>query len=118
MLRTQCLNRKAKLCQRAWLEILNENIRPGDKRRKQRAVVRAGKIDGDGLLAAVEPDEIGRLALGHSVIAARKIALGPFQFQDTRASVRKARGGEGRGDRLLQRDDKHACKGQRRVSQS
>ena len=64
-------------------------------------------------LAAVEPDEIGALALRQRVIAAREIALRPLDLDDARAGVGEAARAHRRGDGLFERDDENAFQWQR-----
>ena len=42
-------------------------------------------IEDDGLLAAIEPDEIGALAVHQTVIAAREVAFRPLDLDHARA---------------------------------
>jgi hypothetical protein len=57
---------------------LQQHVGAGDQLLELRASFLGRKVDDDGLLAAVEPDEIAALALGGGIIAAREIALGAF----------------------------------------
>src|ERR1700684_1086368 len=69
-----------------------------------------GEVDDDGILAAVEPDKVAALALGGGVIAAGKIAFGPFDLDDMRTGVRQPRTAERGSDRLLDGDDGNSLK--------
>ena len=58
----------------------------------------------DGFLAAIEPHEVAAFAVDDIVITARKVAVGPFDFNDTGPGVGQSRRAERRRDRLLQRN--------------
>ena len=66
------------------------------------------EIEHQRFLAAVEPDEIGALALRQRVVAAREIALRPLDLDDARAGVGEPARAHRRGDGLFERDDEEA----------
>ena len=100
---------KAQPLQAAGLEILDEHIGLGQHRGQQRPVGFGCKIQADGLLAAIEPDKIGALALGKTVIAAGKITFGPLDLDHPRTGIGQPRRGEGRCHRLFDGDDQQSC---------
>jgi hypothetical protein len=99
---------EAELGHRAGLEVLDEHVGLGQHGFEQRLVFRLGQIHHHGFLAAVEPDEIGALALRQRVIAAREIALRPLDLDDARPRVGEAARAHRRGDGLFERDDEEA----------
>src|SRR5262249_41911834 len=101
----QLLDREAEARQRAGFQVLDQNIGLGDQGAKPLAILRSRKIEDDGFLATVQPDEIARLALRRIIIAARKIALRPLDLDDARARIGEAARAIGSRDRLLDGDD-------------
>ena len=63
-------------------------------------------VEREAFLGAVGPDEVRRQAAHAFVVAAGEVAgAGAFDLDDAGAEVGELAGGEGRGDRVLQRDD-------------
>ena len=58
--------------------------------RRGAPVGRLLQVEAGRLLAPVEPDEIGALAVDVGVIAPGEVALGPLDLDDPRACVRQA----------------------------
>ena len=83
--------REAELVHRAGLEILQQHVGAGDQRLELLAAALGGEIDGNRLLAAVEPDKIAALTLGGLVVTAGEIALGALDLDDGGAGIRQAR---------------------------
>src|SRR5690606_22913166 len=83
----KALRSVAKASQRSRLEVLDEHVRAGQQRLEQRAILSPAQIGHDGLLAAIEPDDIAALAVHGLVVAAREIALRAFEFDHARASI-------------------------------
>lgn len=73
------------------------------------------EVQGDGLLAPVGPDEVGRLAEHHVVVVAGEVAaLGIFDLDHAGAEVGEHARAHRRGHRLLHRDDGDPGQRQRR----
>ena len=134
----QCIEREAELADRAGLEVLHEHVGLGEERRQHGLVVIAREIEHQQFLAAVEPDEVGALAitfgiraftpvflqsiraftpvflrnkiawLRQLVVAAGEVALGPLDLDHARAGIGEAAGAHRRRHRLLERDDEKA----------
>ena len=113
MLAPQPFDREAELAHRAGLEVLHEHVGLREHGGEQRLVVGLGEIEDDRLLAAVEPDEIARLAVGDIVIAAREVALRPLDLDHARAGVGEPAGAHRRGDGLFERDHEEAFERER-----
>ena len=96
---------ESRACRRAGFQVLHEHIGAREHGGKQRLVLGLAEIEHDRFLAAVEPDEITALAVDEIVVAARKIALRPLDFDDARAGIGEPTRAHRRGDRLFQRDD-------------
>ena len=92
----------------AGSQVLDEHVGARDHALKQREIGRRLEVQRDRFLAAVDPDEVGGLAVDRAVVAACEIAFGSLDLDDTRARVGQAAGAVGRGDRLLHRDDQQA----------
>jgi hypothetical protein len=71
-----------------------------------------GQVEDNRSLAAVEPDEIGALALRQRVIAACEIALRPFDLDDARTGVREAASAQRGRHRLIHRNNEQAFEGE------
>ena len=108
MLAPQPLDREAELRDRAGLEVLHEHVGLREHRGEQRLVVGLREIEDDQLLAAVEPDEIGALAVRDVVVAAREVALRALDLDDARAGIGEPAGAHRRGHGLFERDDQQA----------
>ena len=113
MVMAQPRERKAELLDRARLQILHEDVGPCEHRREQRFVFGGSEVENDGLFAAVEPGEIGALAMREIVIPAREIALRPLDLDHARAGVGKPTGAQGRSHRLFDRNDEQPGKRKR-----
>ena len=127
----QLVEREAELGGRAGLEVLHEHVGLGEHRRQHGLVVIARKIEHQRFLAAVEPDEIGALAvtLGgiraftpvllrnklprsrQLVVAAGEVALGPLDLDHARAGIGEAAGAHRRRHRLLERNNEKTGQG-------
>ncbi len=83
----QTFDREAELADRAGLEVLDEHVGLREQFFQQRLVGVLRQIENDRFLAAIEPDEIGALALGKGIIAAREIALRPLDLDDARTGI-------------------------------
>src|SRR6185312_7359894 len=97
----QSLEREAESVHRARLEVLQQHVGAGDQLLETAAAFAVGEIDDDGILAAVEPDEIAALPLRRYVVSAREIALGPLDLDDMGAGIGQPRTAERRSDRLF-----------------
>jgi hypothetical protein len=90
-------------------QVLHEHVRPVDEPAQQRPAGVVLEVENDGLLAPVQPHEIGRLAVYGLVVATREVApVRPFDLDYPRAEVGELPGGEGGGDGLLEGDDEDA----------
>ena len=78
------------------------------RRLQQRGVLGFLDVGDEALLAAVEPDEVARQAIGGTIVAAGEVALGALDLDDAGAGVGEAGTAVGRGDRLFERDDEQA----------
>src|SRR5690242_5399774 len=70
--------------------------------------VRGFYVENDRFLAAVEPHEIAALAVGGTVVAARKVSFPPLDLDDPSAGIRESTGAQRCGDRLLDRHHQHS----------
>jgi hypothetical protein len=86
-------------------EVLDEHVGALDHAAEEHPVVVAPKIERDRFLAAVEPDEIGALAVDVGVVAAGEVALRALDLDHPCAGIGKAGGAIGRRHRLFQGDD-------------
>jgi hypothetical protein len=79
---------------------------------------RAGlQVQGQRLLAAVEPDEVAGQALDRLVVVPGEVASPrPLDLDDPRSQVGELTGGKRRSDRLLDRDHRDPGEGERPVS--
>ena len=66
------------------------------------------EIENDRFLAAIEPDEVGALAVHDMIVAAREIAFRTLHLDHARAGIRHPAGALRRRDRLFERDDEDA----------
>ena len=87
MPRAQGLRAEAELRRRTGREILQEHVGPRDHPVQQRCVRRVLEVEDDGLLAPVEPDEIGRKSVHRAVVVARNIAARPLDLDHPRAGI-------------------------------
>jgi hypothetical protein len=104
----QLLEREAELGDGAGLEVLHEHVGLREQGGEHRLVLAAREVEGERLLAAVEPDEIRALASRQFVVAAGEIALRPLDLDHARAGIREAAAAHRRRHRLLQRHDQEA----------
>jgi hypothetical protein len=79
-----------------------EDIGAREDAMQQRRVLRPLDVGGERFLAAVEPREVARHALGRAVVAAREVALRALDLDHARARVGEPARAIGRGDRLLE----------------
>ena len=75
---------------------------------QERGIIRLLDVGDERLLAAIEPDEIGREAVHGFVVAAREIAFGALDLDDARPGVGEPRRTIGRGHRLFEGHDEDA----------
>ncbi len=108
----QAVDREAELGDRAGFQVLDEHVGLGEQLFQERLVLCLGQVEDDRFLAAVEPDEISALALRQRVIAAREIALGPFDLDDARAGIREAARAQWGRHRLIHRNNEQAFEGE------
>src|SRR6185369_10716914 len=90
------------------LEVLDENVGLGEHGLEHRLVSRFGEVEHHRLFAAIEPDEIGALAVHQAVITAGEVAFRPLDLDHARAGVGELAGAVRRGDGLLDRNDEEA----------
>ena len=95
----------------AGREVLNEHVGTGQEALHARAIALLAQVEGDRLLAAVDPDEVGGLAVHRVVVVAGEIAIAPLDLDDARAGIGQAAAAVGRGHRVLERDDQYAVQG-------
>ena len=70
------------------------------------------RSSGDGLLAAVAPDEVRGEPAGRRVVAAGEVAaVGPLDLDDAGAEIGELARGEGRRDGLFDGDDRDPVEG-------
>jgi len=89
-------------------KVLHQHVGSGNQPREKRVIVRLLEVEDHRLLAAVEPYEIAALTAGGAVIAARKIAFRPLNFDDPRAGICEPTGAQRRCDRVFDGYDQHA----------
>ena len=111
MLLPQRFGPEAQPRRRAGREILDEHVGLRDHPVQQRGVSRILEVEGDGLLAPVEPDEIGRLAVHHRIVVAREIAARPLDLDDPRPGVGQLRRAQRRRHGLVDGDDENIGEG-------
>jgi hypothetical protein len=87
---------------------LHEHVGPRDHGREQRLVFAPREVEHDRFLAAIEPDEIGALAMDDMIVLPREVSLRPLDLDDTRAGIGHSAGALRRRHRLLERDDEDA----------
>ena len=68
-------------------KILDEHIGAGDHRSEDGLVLVLPQVQTDRFLAAVEPDEIGTVAIDQRIIPPRKIPLGTLNLDHPRAGI-------------------------------
>ena len=89
-------------------EVLDEDVGARGHGHDQCKILGLLHVEADRFLAAIQPDEIGALALDEMVVTAREISLRPLDLDNPRPRVGKPSRGERRRDRLLERDDEKA----------
>ena len=110
----QDLRRQPHPGRRAGRQVLDEHVRAVDKSIQDRPARGVLEIQAQGLLAAVEPDEVAGQALDGGVVVPREVAWArPLDLDHPGAQVGQLTGGERRGDRLLHRDHRDATRGMR-----
>ncbi len=105
---------------RARREVLHEDVGPLDEAAQDLLGAVLLQIQRQGLLGAVEPDEVAGEAFHRPVVSAGEVPhFGALDLDHAGAEVGELAGGEWRGDRLLQGDDRDAFSGSiRRTSAS
>jgi hypothetical protein len=61
----------------------------------------AFEIEGERLLATIEPDEVGTLSLNECVVTAGEVALRPLDIDDARTCIRQTSRSIGSSNGLL-----------------
>ena len=88
-------------------QILNKNVRLLQQAMQNQPGVRMLQIQRQGFLGTIEPHKVAGQSSHGRVIAAREVSdLGAFDLYHARAQIGQLPGGEGRGDCLLQGDDR------------
>ncbi len=91
-------------------EVVDQHIRAIHELLGDGAIIRAGEVEHDAALAAVQPREVRRLAMQHAVVSPRDVApVGALDFHDVRAEIGQLPGAERPRDRLLERDHAQAA---------
>ena len=90
---------------RAGCQVLDEDVRPANHVAQDREIVGRLDVQLDRFLAPVEPDEIGALALGDGVVAAREVAARALDLDHPGARVGEPRRAKGRRHRRFERHD-------------
>ncbi len=100
---------------RAGGQVLHEHICSCDEFVEDLASFGCLDVQGQGLLGAVEPDEIAGLTVHGRVVAAGEVpTAGALDLDDPGAEVGQLTGGEGRRDGLFQADDGDARERERK----
>ena len=87
-------------------QVLYEDVRPAEQPRQHLSGLGMLDIERKRLLRPVEPDEVRRLALHRRVIRACEVThTGALDLDDAGAQISQLSGREGRGHRLLERED-------------
>ena len=105
-LRTQFVGAKTQTFGGAGCEVLQEDVGAVDQAPHDATALLGLEVDGERLLAAVEPDEVRSGAVDDVVVAAGEVAaVDAFDLDHARAEVGEVAGGQRRGDGLLDGDD-------------
>src|SRR6185295_11887123 len=107
---------KAKLRNRAGLEVLYEYVGVRQHRFEQCPVFSFAEVEHDRLLAAIEPDKIGALTVNDVIVVAREIAFRPLDLDHARAGIGETARALRRRDSLLDRNDKKAIERRRHLN--
>lgn len=97
---------------RAGAQVLDQHVGLRDHALQQCGIVRIGEVENDRFLAAVQPHEIGTVAIDRRVVATGEVALGAFDLDHARAGVGEPRRCIRRGGRLLHRHHQDSFQGQ------
>ena len=93
--------------------VLHEDVGPGHEPAQRPLRLVSLEVEGEGLLGAVQPDEVAGHALHRLVVAASEVAHPrTLDLYDAGAEVGELAGGEAGRDRLPQRNHRHAFAGQ------
>jgi len=104
---SQGLRAKAEPLGRARSEVLDEDVGVLDEAAQYLLGAILLEVEGEGLLGAVEPDEVAGEALDGTVVGSGEVSyLGALDLYHSGAKVGELARGERRGDRLLQRYDR------------
>src|SRR5690606_5445550 len=104
----QALRAEARALRRTDREVLDPDVRLRQQPVQQGGVGRVLDVDGERLLAPVQPDEIGAEAVDIVVVIPGEVAVLPLQLDHARARVGEPAAEEGSGHGLLERDDENA----------
>ena len=85
--RSQRARRQSRPRRRAGREVLHEDVGLFQHAPQQRGVVGGFDVEGQRFLAAIEPDEIGALAMRDLVVFSRQVAALAFDLYDPRPRV-------------------------------
>ena len=97
---------------RAGCEVLHQHVGRPQELQQRGLGLRVLHVERQAFLVAVEPGEVGRLALYPLVVAAREVAAaGALHLDDARAQVGQLSRAERRGDRMFERNDGDAVEG-------
>jgi hypothetical protein len=86
----QAVRAEAQAGRGARREVLQKYVRFGEEVRKGCFCIILPKVEYQRLLAPVGPDEIRRFTIDSVVVAAGKIAFGPFDLNDARTGIGQA----------------------------
>ena len=102
----QRLEREAEARGRAGHQVLHQHVGPGDELAQHLGRPRMLEVEREAFLRAVGPDEVRGQAGDALVVAAGEVAAaGPLELDHPGAEVGELAGAEGRGDRVLERED-------------
>ena len=82
---------EARALGRTRCQVLDQHVGLGDHAMQQGEVFGFLEVEHDRLLAAVQPDEIGREPMHVGVVAAREIAFRPLDLDDARTGIGQPR---------------------------
>ena len=107
---TQHVGRKTQPVDGAGREVLDEDVCPRDHPHQDCSCPLLAQVKADGLLAPVQPDEIGAFTVNQPVIVPGEIPFRPLDLDDPRTRLGQSRRNQWRSDGLFDGNHKKAGK--------